>query len=273
MTHKLDYASPASPFRRPFVLRLSSAGVTSALFLCSAAGCVVFGSGGLHAIFNPLPFIVAGVLGLFAATAIRAERGEPRGDPPCRHRLIAERLVFWSALTISLLALYGAATAVDPHIITRNRMYCQQHLLMVGQAIEIYADSHGGRFPDSLLTLANTTFKTEGLDINSLTCPEVQATGYWGPTAPAAVTAILNDLAAPTTYPFVYLGNGLARPCPSKTVLVHDRPSNHGTDGGPFDFHVLYADGSVASLSRRESKLLLAELQSGHNPPRAEKLR
>src|SRR5689334_12800543 len=92
----LDYAPPTP--RDPFNLRLRSAGVSSILLLLSAVACTLFGSGGLHAEFQPLPFILFGGLALISAVAIREARGKPVGEPPCRRPLVAERVVFWSAM-------------------------------------------------------------------------------------------------------------------------------------------------------------------------------
>jgi prepilin-type processing-associated H-X9-DG protein len=63
---------------------------------------------------------------------------------------------------------------------------------------------------------------------------------------------------------YIYCGAGFTSRGPANAVLAYEPLSNHDGDGT----NVLYGDGHVSFLDRKETDYLIAELQAGHNPPR-----
>lgn len=232
-------------------------------FLLAALACELFGNWGLHAQFNPIPFFVWSIVGFASTVAVaRAWLGKRLS----RARMITVLALFGASLLVGVFALVRAANMVDPHVITRNRSYCAFHLREIGQGTTLYANAHGGRFPDSLLELAKDADADLGAEV--FTCPETQPMGYLSrPTT----QSILDDLESPTRSPFIYRGKGLTQGCDPHTVIAHDRLDNHGSDTGPRDVHVLLADGAVLDLPPSQAKALVRELDAGHNPPQEQK--
>jgi hypothetical protein len=162
-------------------------------------------------------------------------------------------------------AIYSYYTAIDPHILTRARNNCATNLRYIGDSLDFYASKHGNQYPEKLEELLGP----EGLELQAETfvtplSPDTPATG-------ATTREVAANLSAGGHCSYVYLGKGLATPCPPNTVLVYERLSQHADNIK--GIHVLYDGQPVAFLAEREARKLIAELESGHNPPRPEKLR
>jgi hypothetical protein len=75
--------------------------------------------------------------------------------------------------------------------------------------------------------------------------------------------------------PYIYVGRGmrLSSPAPG-TILIYEAPGNHKDLRSRKSAMVVgYADGSVRLIETPQADNIVAELQSGHNPPRPEKIR
>jgi prepilin-type processing-associated H-X9-DG protein len=126
-----------------------------------------------------------------------------------------------------------------------------------------YAIAYGGSFPDSFEALLFSGHLDSG---GVLHCPSSSESELDDSTR-AAIAA--NKATALEHLSYVYAAQGLSVQCPAEAVLAYDRPESHGGHG----INVLYADGQVDFTPKAQAEKLIAELQSGHNPPRAEILK
>jgi prepilin-type processing-associated H-X9-DG protein len=142
-----------------------------------------------------------------------------------------------------------------------KRIYCAANLRTLGAALEAYAKSHGGRYPDNLGQLVRAANVNPG----DFVCPECADTPARGPT-PDAVAA---DLAAGGHLSYVYAGAGLTTAAHPDTVVLFDHPANHALPGGTGvgdGGNVLFADGHVEWRNRAEFRPLLDRAASGQRP-------
>jgi hypothetical protein len=139
-----------------------------------------------------------------------------------------------------------------------GRIPCGDHLRRIGQAMFLYADDHGGKFPAAIADLVD-----QGLSPKDFVCPDSHDTvAQVGPTAQATGTNIQSG----GHLSYVILGQSFTYPAPRDAVLAYDPPEHHQNQG----IHVLLGDGSVVWVDIRQARLILPELNSGHNPPRPE---
>jgi prepilin-type processing-associated H-X9-DG protein len=122
---------------------------------------------------------------------------------------------------------------------TANRVKCASNLRQIGQSIQIYAESHGGQYPDSLATLLLTT----DLAAECLVCPSSNDEKSPGGT-PAEQAA---NLQSRGHLSYIYLGNALTRTTATSTTPVAYEPlTNHEDDGT----NILFGDGHVEWFNR-----------------------
>jgi hypothetical protein len=141
-----------------------------------------------------------------------------------------------------------------------GRVPCGDHLRRIGQAMFLYANDHVGRFPAAIADLVD-----QGLSPKDFVCPDSQDTvAQVGPT-PQATGA---NIQSGGHLSYVILGQGFSYPAPRDAVLAYDPPEHHQNQG----IHVLLGDGSIVWVDIRQARVILAELNSGHNPPRPEVL-
>ena len=123
-----------------------------------------------------------------------------------------------------------------------NRINCAKNLRQIWRAIELYADSNGGRFPerlDQLITSANA-------DTAMFICPsgsDEKATG----TTTAAVVA---DFGKNGHCSYVYLGAGMTNRIRAQKVVAYEHFENHEREG----MNVLYGDGSLLGSEKPNQK-------------------
>ncbi len=157
-------------------------------------------------------------------------------------------------LTLSISGVFDRGHGRE----SANRVKCGSNMRQIGQAILLYANENKGVYPPTLDLLISE----EELESRVLTCPTSD-----DDPAPGATTQQVrqNFRSNPKYCSYIYLGAGFTQTSASAShVVVHERMQNHKNAG----MNVLYGDGSVTWLNLPESQYLLAELQSGHNPPR-----
>ncbi|MDB5321452.1 MAG: hypothetical protein JWN40_3083 [Phycisphaerales bacterium] len=182
------------------------------------------------------------------------------------------RTIFTAFLLVALwllaaFAIYHRFHDPDPHLLTRARYRCEDNLRRIAGHLEIYASSHGNRYPDRFEELLEANAFLDGLPSDTFVTPfslDTPATG-------ATTREVAAQLSSGGHNSYIYLGKGLTSPCPPNTVLVYEPLSKHARNIN--GIHVLYDGQPVAFLPEREARKLIAELESGHNPPRPEKLR
>ena len=145
---------------------------------------------------------------------------------------------------------------------------CAGSLRQIGQAIYLYAKDHQGRCPDRFEDLLLTT------EINSYSFYCLSSRDTPAPGATSREQAA--NLSTGGHLSYVYVGKGLTIDTPGapsstldQIILAHDAPRNHYGLG----MNVLYGDGHVVWVDKQQAKKLFDELNAGHNPPRAEKLK
>ncbi|HEY2589313.1 MAG TPA: hypothetical protein VGI81_26445 [Tepidisphaeraceae bacterium] len=158
----------------------------------------------------------------------------------------SSRLILWCA--VAVVGAFLAFTVVAPFLNHRHpeenrRLKCELNILQIGQGIALFANEHGGKFPDDLATL----FANGNLDARVFVCPLTGDT-----PAPAAPTtqATAAGLRQPGHCSYIYLGKGLTdQIAKADTVLLYEPISNHGGDGMHVlfgDFHVEWVPASIA---------------------------
>lgn len=168
-----------------------------------------------------------------------------------------------SAAVLSVLLCIVAMGVVLPSLHrTRDcggpRLGCASNLRQIAQSIQIYANDNRGQFPPSIDAILIDGDLTPGEFI----CPASNDTRASGPTTQAT----LQQFKQPGFCSYVYLppppGTKLDS-IASDYIVAYEPLSNHGVG-----INVAYADTHIDWLAQPEAARILAELQSGHNPPR-----
>lgn len=181
------------------------------------------------------------------------------------------RSKFRNAFITTILAIAAAAFFVSiflPSLIvpsrngsgTHPRVKCAANLKSIGQAMLLYANDNNGKYPNSFSELISC----EEMTSDVLVCPQCSDT----PARGATTQQVLQNFGQPGHLSYVYTARGLTSAAPPDAVLAYERPTNH--TGG---MNVLFGDSHVDFILTAEAQKLIAELQSGHNPPRPEKLK
>ena len=113
---------------------------------------------------------------------------------------------------------------------TANRVKCASNLKQIGQAMLLYANAHGGAYPDSPATMG----RTEDLVTEVFICPSSNAekAASWDALAADGSAKVLS---------YVYLGDGVTSSAPDDAILALDLVENHDGDG----VNLLFGDGHV----------------------------
>lgn len=138
---------------------------------------------------------------------------------------------------------------------------CGAMLKSLGQALYLYTQSNGGAFPDSFQTLA---INDPDLFPGMFFCPWTREYTIFPRESP-----LIDVLKAGTPrISYIYTGNGQTITSPPAAILAYEPLENHGSGS-----NVLFVDGHIEFLEKSMAKRFIAELQAGHNPPRAEMLK
>jgi prepilin-type processing-associated H-X9-DG protein len=137
---------------------------------------------------------------------------------------------------------------------TANRVKCASNMRDIGQALYQYANNNSGQFPARLEDLV----LAQRLDTRMFVCPGSSDTPADGATAQARAAA----LASGGHNSYVYVPN-LSTSATADTVVLYERAADH-SGGSEF----LFADGHVESIYKTYAGGMIAEIKSGHNPPR-----
>jgi hypothetical protein len=167
---------------------------------------------------------------------------------------------------IGISAMYHHYVDIDPHVLTRADNNCADNLRNIGFSLEYFAKvRHGGHYPDRLEELLDR----DGMDVD----PKVFVApfSFDTPATGATTREVAANLSKPGHCSYIYLGKGLTTPCAPNTVILYEPLSNHASNIK--GIHVLYDGQPEAFLPERDARKLIAELQSGHNPPRPEMLK
>jgi hypothetical protein len=172
--------------------------------------------------------------------------------------------MFLVLLGLGIFRAYVYSTQVDGHLVSRMMSQCSSNLRAVGDALLVYANGHAGRYPANLQDLCAGP---SGLTADLLICPATMEEPSWSRVPLPKAT----ELVAHGHLSYVYLGKGLGLDAPPDAVLAYEPLSNHQRYWRTAS--VLYASGHVEQLHEQEARKLISELESGHNPPRPEKLK
>ena len=140
------------------------------------------------------------------------------------------------------------------------RIACAANIRSVGQAIHLYAQDHGGAFPDTLEQVVTSGYIR---DPRVLLCPASDDTLAASATAAAPAT----DLTAGGHLSYIYTGRDLTDRADPATVIAYEYSTNHEDDehrssGG----NVLFADGHAGWFGAGELRRLADRFAAGERP-------
>jgi len=194
----------------------------------------------------------------------------PQTDPvraaPLAYAITPRRRRWWPLLTLGGLVLVAplVVSVLMPSFQGSPdrplRPMCARNLRMIGTAVWMYANEHGGSFPNDLATV----LLMEELGADAFVCPATDNTAAGG----ATTRAVAANLTAGGHLSYLYAGKGLTVKSPGDAVVAYEPLSNHGAG-----MNVLYADTHVDWVDAPKARKLMAELNAGHNPPRPEVMR
>jgi prepilin-type processing-associated H-X9-DG protein len=153
------------------------------------------------------------------------------------------------ALT-ALLSPIWAHHAREPAL----RIRCSSNLKQISLGAIMYANAHGGHFPDDL----DTIFQEEDIPPYVFTCPASAVDLPVAPTTQATYSALKQQ----GHLSYIYVGKGLTIEAPSDVVLLYEPLSDHSGDG----MNVCFADGHVEWLTSSEAKSILQQADAGVRP-------
>ena len=176
---------------------------------------------------------------------------------PDRKRL--HRLLIFGACLVTTFALL--VPILSPVLIRRNRepslrVLCASNMRQISLGAIMYANEHGGRFPDDL----DTIFQEEDVLPRVFVCP---ATDADLPSAPTT-QAVYSTLKQAGALSYIYVGKGLTTKAADDVVLLYEPLSDHENDG----MNVCFADGHVEWLTASEAQSILQQAAAGVRPIR-----
>ncbi len=127
---------------------------------------------------------------------------------------------------------------------------CASNMRQIGLAMMMYANEHGGAFPESL----HEILEKEDITAEVFVCPSSNDTRAVGPTT----RAVLDEFDSPGHCSYIYLGKGLNDQCDPGTPVLYEPPSIH--HGG---MNVLFADGHVEFFSGTDAPTILNAIALG----------
>jgi len=137
---------------------------------------------------------------------------------------------------------------------TANRVKCHSNLQQIGQALQLYANHHGGHYPDDLLALLLNEDVTGAVFV----CPSSNDE----PATGATTRELSDNFNQPNHCSYIYFGKGLSTPVDSNRVIAAEKPENHGGYG----MNILFGDGHVEFENKDEAAKLLATVAPTTQP-------
>jgi prepilin-type processing-associated H-X9-DG protein len=173
----------------------------------------------------------------------------PEKRPIVKYIMVALAGIAMILLVISILLPSQNGSAPS------RRVICQSNLRQIGQAILLYSDDNGGKYPNDLGALLTI----EGFTTNILNCPSSNDT----PATGATTQAVESNLTAGGHLSYIYLGKGMnAKTISADTVVAYEPLSNHGGDGS----NMLFGDGHVEFIDAKNVNLMEAKIKTKQYP-------
>jgi hypothetical protein len=164
------------------------------------------------------------------------------------------RRVPWMMIVVSVFALAGTGAMLLPAMgkscaCVSKRVQCGSNEHQILRFISDYAQNHQGAAPPSL-DLLRDDFAASTSAAEVFHCPEGKED-------------------------YVYVGFGInVNLNRSQTILLYEPPTNHkDPKTGKGAMNVGYVDGAVRTIVQPQADKIIAELKSGHNPPREEMIK
>lgn len=154
------------------------------------------------------------------------------------------------AAVVSGMLYFAIAPSLHRSRETTRRATCASNLTQIGFALQLYANTNAGRYPDSLEVLV----ADGSVPAEFLICPSSQHTPAPGKT-PAERAA---NVSKGSHQSYVYVGKGLTFG-PVKKLLVYELLASHEGVG----VNVLYSDGSVQFLPKANALSAVPQLAPG----------
>lgn len=130
-------------------------------------------------------------------------------------------------------------------IVHTGTMDCVAHVHQLMSHLIFQAQSNGGTYPSTLQAAQ-------------------------GPMSNSAFAKLVS---CPSGGGYLFPGAGLAINLPRDTVIVYESPTSHPDAGGKTGATFGFADGTVSFLPAAKARKIIAELNAGHNPPRADRVK
>lgn len=163
------------------------------------------------------------------------------------------RILIISIVVPSLFGgAYFALLKLNPPRVESPVVECSSHMREIGLAMMMYANEHGGKFPDSL----HEILEKEDVESEAFVCPTSNDVRATGPTT----RATLDDFDQPGRCSYIYLGSGLTDQCDSRIVVLYEPPTHH--HGG---MNVLFGDGHTEFFDATKTQAIL-KMIANHQP-------
>lgn len=117
----------------------------------------------------------------------------------------------------------------------------------------MYANSHGGQFPDDLITI----FDTQEIGNGEWYCI---AANHGVGVSPDSQTVRADIQAGKVSY--IWIGKGVTTSSASDVVVLYEKPENHSGHGMSIGF----VDGHMEWLGPDDTKALLRQIATGERP-------
>ena len=194
--------------------------------------------------------LIGVVLGIIALTKMRDPRVGGKGLAIGGIAVGAVSILWLGCMMSILLPSLNRARE------TANRVKCASNMRQIGQAILLYSNENRGVYPDKLDKL----LLTQDITSEVFTCPTSNDTPAPGAAGQPQASALYSG----GHLSYVYVGSNLNNSASGDTVVLYEPLTNHGGDGT----NILWGDGHVSWEGKKEANQIIAQVQSGQNPPK-----